>query len=58
MPDQWGVYANDPSSRFFWGFFSFGAIIGTVIVYAYNVWMVRRDSAPWPGWETAESESS
>ena len=37
------------NSPLFWGFISLGAIVGAVLLYPYNVWMVRRGSAAWPG---------
>jgi hypothetical protein len=56
--EWWGSFANDPSSWVFWGVVSLGAMVGALILYPYNVWMVRRGSAPWPGWATAESASA
>ncbi len=58
LTEWWGGFANDPSSWLFWGVFSLAAIVGAVILYPYNVWMVRRNSAAWPGRATAESESA
>jgi hypothetical protein len=56
LPERWWFFALDPKSLLFWGVLPLGAIVGAVILYPYNVWMVRRGSAPWPGWATAESE--
>ena len=58
LTEWWGDSANDPSSWLFWGVFSLAAIVGAVILYPYNVWMVHQGSAPWPGRATAESESA
>jgi hypothetical protein len=55
--EWWGGFARDPSSQLFWGIVSLAAIVGAVILYPYNVWMVRRGSAAWPGRAIAESES-
>ena len=58
LSEWWDVSANDLSSRLFWGFVLLGAIVAAVILYPYNVWMVRRGSAAWPGRATAEGGSA
>ena len=41
MSEPWW-FSLDSRTFFFWGVFSAGAIVGTIIVYPYNVWLVRR----------------
>ncbi len=54
LTEWWGGFANDPSNWLFWAVLSLAAIVAALILYPYNIWMVRRGSAPWPGWATAE----
>jgi len=53
LSENWW-FSLDPKTPLFWGVLSVGALVGTLLVYPYNVWMVRRDSAPWPGWTRGE----
>lgn len=36
--------------------FAFGAIVGAIVAYPYNIWMVRRGYSVWPGDEIASEE--
>jgi hypothetical protein len=45
-------FSLDPGTPLFWLVFSVGAMAGAVIVYPFNLWMVRRGAGPWPGWAT------
>jgi hypothetical protein len=45
--DEW-IFIGYPKSPIFWGIVSLGAIAGLLILYPYNVWMIRRGPAAWP----------
>jgi hypothetical protein len=53
LSEHYWWFSLDPGTPLFWSVLSAGAIAGGVIVYPFNLWMVRRGSAPWPGWTTA-----
>jgi hypothetical protein len=55
LSEHYWWFSLDPGTPLFWSVLSAGATAGAVIVYPFNLWMVRRDAAPWPGWVTAES---
>ena len=56
LSEHYWWFSLDPGTPLFWLVLSAGAITGSVIVYPFNLWMVRRDAAPWPGWVATESE--
>ena len=57
LPEKYWFFTFDPKNLLFWELLTLGAVAGALIVYPYNLWMVRRDSAPWPGWPMAKSDS-
>ena len=54
LSEHYWWFSLDPGTPLFWSVLSAGATAGAVIVYPFNVWMVRRNAAPWPGSVAAE----
>lgn len=49
LPNRVWFLSQDPTSPFFLGLISLSALAGTLLVYPYSLWMVRRESARQPG---------